>query len=763
MSSDLIKQMAARILSTIKNQYPSYYNDNSKKEYLVRYILSKIDSFSKHINIQTAPQIVNKIISEITQEFHTDRKLKENFNNMSTLSKVQFERNNMTNTRPNIVSQRPISSNKQESNNSFVPVQKQYEKFNNDYNLGVPVRMSDEYLPVENKYEQLLQARQRDTIVRNRPPTPDFSLDGSGKKKREEQQKHQQQHHQLQRQTSKPHIKNNNFTHNPQTEYGIIGSNELPQNNDGFSSFDNVDDNFSNINIMNTGINPSELQYDESVSVDTRLKQIQNDRSIIDSLLSQNNDKSSNDLYNLVDNKINEKPQNNKSHNNYKSNEQFNNEYNTQQHNIPQHNMPQYNIPQQQPIQQQPIQQSQNNIHIKKDDNQVVQQLLNQQKLFQEEINKLRTIIDKPKDENIDHIRDKLNELEEYKTINIKLQDRIVELQKQIQTNNDTKVLQLQKVKEETTSEIEKLKKIQEDIVLKNNENIIIETELKKIIKNNINSLENAEEIIYINKHYTELNYTIKNITSIEITDFDLPFNKYNITLNNNKLYFKLFNEYKEQDINNDSDTANIIDSDIDNLINLEFDNNELILIITMGNYTIENLLSLLNKQLNKYDINISISKTTNFISFKSKFKFDLLFEENTILPNLGFNLSNQFKYINSNRYSGTKPYDFRIDKVINIYTNINSKPIMQYKTNLNDLQSKKISFNPIISELNHLEFKFIDSKNKEFVFDSDNGLDFNIKLIIRYINNNYIKNNLLNDDISSDDIINIAKLSIKN
>ena len=62
-------------------------------------------------------------------------------------------------------------------------------------------------------------------------------------------------------------FKQNNFTHNPQAQYGIIGSNELSQNNTGFSSFDGVDEGFSNIDIMNTGINPNDAaRFNDNVS-----------------------------------------------------------------------------------------------------------------------------------------------------------------------------------------------------------------------------------------------------------------------------------------------------------------------------------------------------------------------------------------------------------------------------------------------------------------------------------------------------------------
>lgn len=192
MTSDIIKQMAARILSTIKNQYPNYYNDNSRKENLVRVILSKIDSFSKQINSQTAQPIVNQIINDIIRENHPEKNQKVSFPqkpreniqpNMSTLSRTQFERNSINQGRPNIMPQRPQPSTRQQIDNSFVPVSRQFEEFNNDYNMGIPVRLENDDLPVENRYEQLLQDRQQQQIQRARPPTPVF-LDGSGKRKK---------------------------------------------------------------------------------------------------------------------------------------------------------------------------------------------------------------------------------------------------------------------------------------------------------------------------------------------------------------------------------------------------------------------------------------------------------------------------------------------------------------------------------------------------------------------------------------------------
>jgi len=104
-------------------------------------------------------------------------------------------------------------------------------------------------------------------------------------------------------------------------------------------------------------------------------------------------------------------------------------------------------------------------------------------------------------------------------------------------------------------------------------------------------------------------------------------------------------------------------------------------------------------------------------------------------------------------------------DKCINIYImNINDKkPIMQVILN-NPQQTKKIIFKPVISQLDKICLKFVDSKGKEFIFDPDNGLEFSLQLIIRHIGQTYINvDNDENQDVSSDDVFNIVKNNLIN
>lgn len=732
MSSDLIKQMAARILATIKNQYPNSYNDNGKKEQIVRMILSKIDAYSRYINQQTAAQIVQKITKEIISDHPPDRKiLKANYpqkpkanpqyiiGTSDRHSQAQFERGNLLSGRPTMISQRPVPTNNKTSNrqinrrhdDSFIPINRQTNDTGND--------VSDNYdqdVSFNERVNQIKEERNKlFANARQRPPTPDFSLDGSGKKKKK--QKQEQQVRQTRQQAQS---KRQKFEHNPQANNGIIGVNELAQNNTGFSSFDAVEEGINNINIMNTGIDiddPKFRKFNNKTSVNDRLKEIENGRNnnIVDknhtfqspsrtSVCEQLEEKKKsettnfegNDLYTLVDNHINNKLENVNP------------------------------IPQQRPQEQ--INHTHDHIH--------------------------------------DHTQGKiLSELEEYKQVNSKLQNRLIELQAHITSTNqdeEQKITKLSQLKEEIIGKLEKLKNIQEN-------NGELEKKINKIIGGNIAKFENGEETIIMCSDHIILQDPIKNVTSIELKVFDLPFDKYNITNNNNKLQFRVLENTIKQNVNddnNDNDNNdnddNGSDDDNDDLMDVDENDGNITLTVINGNYEIDTLITMLNKILIKYDITFTRNKS-NILTLKSKNKFDLVFDKNTMFNNLGFTIQNKSKYTNVKKHVGSKPYDFKIDRYMNIYiTNINeTKSMMQYSLNSDKNQSKKIVFTPIIIELKELKLKFIGSKGKEFKFDSENGQDFEIHAIIKYINSNQnIIKNELNESISSEDELAIVKNS---
>lgn len=721
MSSDLIKQMVARILATIKNQYPNSYSDDGKKEQIVRTILSKIDVYSHCINQQTAAQIVQKIIKEIISEHPPDKRTqKVNYpqkprvnpqyvmESSDRYAQAQFERGNLLSGRPTMISHRPIPTNNKTSNRRFNDViepNTDMEDGDDDQELIDPVKRME-----AERNKIYADARQR-------PPTPNFSLDNPGKRKKIQSQQDQQSkqgRQTKQRTQTQPQQKRHDFEHNPQAKHGIIGVNELPQNNSGFSSYDTVDEGINNVDIMNAGINfddPKLKKFNNNRSVTDRLNDITNGRDDIEidkshklppprgtsireqfeeqqKKKSETNDIEETDLYTLVDNHIN------------------NNHINDNP------------IPQQRPIEQK-NQSRKQNIRFDNDD------------ITKQQYQKI------------------LHELNEYKQINEELQNRIVKLQTQnTDTNQDDGQLitKLSQLKEETMGELQKLKNIQES----NNE---FEKKIKKIIGENITKFENGEDTVIICSNHTILHEPIKNVTSIELKDFDLPFNKYNVTNNNNKLHFKVLKNIIRKDDDNNDDNNDDVD-----LIEIDENNDNITLSVINGNYDINALILMLNKILTKYEIMLALNN--NILTLKSKNKFDLIFDENTMFNNLGFMIQNQTKYTNSNKYIGSRPYNFKIDRYINIYiTNINeTRPIMQYALSNDKNQTKKIVFAPIIAELNELNFKFTDSEGKEFKFDPD----FEIHATVKYINSNQNAfKNELNDSISSEDELAIVKNSL--
>jgi hypothetical protein len=192
-------------------------------------------------------------------------------------------------------------------------------------------------------------------------------------------------------------------------------------------------------------------------------------------------------------------------------------------------------------------------------------------------------------------------------------------------------------------------------------------------------------------------------------------------------------------------------------MIKVKKTTNNLKLFVHTGNYQIENLLNFLNKQLNKYEIEMNLCLTTNLISFKSKKQFSLELGASTMFENLGF--SKKSLYTNSKKYIGSKPYNFKSDRCYNIYLfNIDTKkPIMQYI--IGQSNSKKIIFNQMLPKLSDLNVKFFDSKNKEFKFDSENGLDFGFKINLKLLNSqpkiieNENSTNNESENILSDDV----------
>jgi len=210
-----------------------------------------------------------------------------------------------------------------------------------------------------------LEDERKYNVPRDRPPTPDFSLDGTSNKKK---------------------INNDNLNSVPDERYvkkqiqndmdqfynPITDENFIKKQDVNLESFNNFDIE-PNIDSFNTGINPRDIIIDESIPITTKLEQIQRERGMIDNIIN-NNHTNINQIQNNQNNQHNQHNVINKSIQNQQYNEQNiinkKKQYQLPQHQIPQHQIPQHQIPQyqqqnlpqyqqQQQIQQQQIQQQQ--------------------------------------------------------------------------------------------------------------------------------------------------------------------------------------------------------------------------------------------------------------------------------------------------------------------------------------------------------------------------------------------------------------------
>ena len=326
--------------------------------------------------------------------------------------------------------------------------------------------------------------------------------------------------------------------------------------------------------------------------------------------------------------------------------------------------------------------------------------LIQQQNTCLEEISKLKDYIlvlkDKERnqysDTNLDEkniyelYKEKVNEIEQYQNINSVLQKKITNLTKSFSLHE------------------------------KNTNDEYLE---------NLDNIYSNSKIIYMSSEYIKLEENIENIICLNIEILDFPLNKYNITINNNLLKFKItnINTYlDDNDINNDNIKYNVIDDTV------EFK-------IISGNYNINDLIDNLNNLLLLFKIKILYNDKTNYITFKKLDNnlFSLIFTNNSLFNNLGFN-GNLNRYNDKLKFTGSKQINLKLDNIIyiyieNIYIN---KPIMLYdmnKLNNSENKIKSILFDTPI-QLNEIKFKFF-IKNKEYMIDPDIKINIKIKLLL--------------------------------
>lgn len=684
MSNDPRKEIAFGIMNYFVKRDPSINKSSTKKQRLAQIITEKVDRYSTFINENNISEMFKRITAEIMNGATT--------NNMAQL---QEERNKIGNRRPITQLERPIpqQNNRQTTADRFAEIEQ-------SRNLEMGRRLQ-------------------------RPPTPDFlkPFDENGSQKRSNDKISNKSNKNNQKQKNEPKMnvqerlhadpnqisnEKNKFSLNQQGNTGIIGANEL--DDAGFTPFDT--DNIKEISNLDertwvTGINKKDYEKahkDEHLK-STNTKYQEYSGTYKQNSLSNENKSDPDNMFDKLNDQINIKKKQSKTQ--IEESDQYS--MSDHKNDDTSHKIHEMQVP--------------SNITKK------LHQLENENK----EQSTREEIDNQDDNDESRSSRNIIKKMQQIENENNKLRQAL----NQKHDNDIAKIEEFNIIKEQT---IKDLKEKTLQLKLQENELTEFEKSIKRTISNNITKFANESETIIINSLNTILPRTIKNITSIELKEFDLPFEKNNITPTNCQLRFNIPNN---KIINIDNEDPNI---------DITINENDIMIDIVPGKYTIDDLVGMINKLINKLDITLH-NKNNSYAILKSKSKFDIIVTGNSLFPNLGFLVT----ATNKNKHVGTQHVDLEYDKFVNLFiTNINNDiPVMQYIIGSQN-QSKIISFDPVIKELTNINLKILNSKGDIY----NPIMNFSVQLVIHYINNkqNAVKNNL--NHVDSDEEVDIIKVA---
>ena len=397
--------------------------------------------------------------------------------------------------------------------------------------------------------------------------------------------------------------------------------------------------------------------------------------------------------------------------------------------------------------------------------------LQEQQKKFQEELNKIKQqISDGTKNTNVEYLNqiDLLNyELSQQKIINNVLQEKLKTIVPSQETDN-TKIKLLDEKKEEILLQVETLKKKYNDteeqlsLLQKLDESVSKKKdEILLAIKNNLEIYNSNDKLEIINLESTSkinniYNHTISEklniITELELLNYSFPDVIYNITPSNNILYYST-NENNQIICPED--------------IFYQKRSNVKLLGLPIGNYTIENLIEIINKILNQDNIDIKLNGDSTITIGKLNQKdtttpltlyTDFSHYQNNILELFGFD--DKQDCINSMEFTSKKPYDIRSDKTIQVYiTNVSeTQPLCKIMVGSHKISNFLKKLSTPLKNIEKLNIEFKDSKGRLVYFGNKNiTLELSLKGISEKIpkldtdsNDNKIQEKSLYDEINN-------------
>jgi hypothetical protein len=561
----------------------------------------------------------NKVVTGVNNK--VKEKMKKFLSDPKNISVIQEHRRRMQ------ISERPTMSGRHGRNyddGSSFPTHYRPEQYEPDFDSGgLHTRYNDDDSEesITDRLRKMEQERSQDyNMHRQRPPTPDFSLEPKSRKQKEaERREREERKKQMEMKQSRQQQQGSNLDdYYGQTitdgvkhggEDGDYDSFFNPINED-FVNSQNVDydaaiDPFTNnVNTYTTGVDPDAKDFDDITSYEDQIKAYEDESALLHSRDArkqprQQQSQPPTPQYNpSIQRPIVQQP----------TVQQPVAQYQTQQQ-LHQQQMYQKQMQQQMYQRQMQMQQQQQAYRQMQQTNQTlnpqiqqhIDNILQQQATkYQEEINKLRQQLasNVTPDQN-SQIQLLNHELTQQKLLNIQLQEKIKHNKPSLNQDADEKLKLIEEKKTQIIAQMNNLKEKYEKtsaIVEEQNKNKdILDNKLKQIrstIENNLalynatekNEIINTEQCVKKDNIYT---YTFMNpidmLTSIEINDYSFPEMLHNITPFNNILYIS-------SNINNevicDAQTTYKRENDIH------------IISLAPGNYSIDYLVECMNKVL---------------------------------------------------------------------------------------------------------------------------------------------------------------------
>lgn len=707
MDNKMKKQLNDIILS--KSNIANIMNDVIKKNKL-----SNMDADDKRfISKLTVDNLTN-----LQKSVKFDKLTKENFN--AVVTKINSKCLTIVNEKV-----------KQAIINSFDPAGENTKFDDSDESLGDRIKREEEM-----RNQEIRKG------LREKPPTPDFSLEPKSKKQREAERRRKEEEKKSKalmkkddtHDTMDDQFKPFNRINDDEGNLDHIYNNASSMHGYDFE-FDPIDD--SNLNNYTLNVNKRNRYYDDAVPISQKVSEYETERNNdlnknnknINNTMSGNNQNPHNYVHyqqqpvpyrqSVVRRPVPYYPQQQPYQQPYQQPLQPLQQYGHSQYHQPpqQYGHPHYQQPLQQPQYQQPLQQP-------------LQQPQYQQPLQPSTIDN-ETLIQN------------LNTELDQKTMEIQaLADK---LKKMMSENKSDKIqekkAELIKISENCRIDMETNKKLKDETDQLLKQFNTMKQEFLSTIQNNLTSYNSLEksEIVVLNNCSEESNFNFTHelsepcdeLTMIEVNSYSFPEYVYNINMTNNTLYFSIEADYEYSDVPNVRHT---------------YQNNVHVFQFAPNYYTLDNLISLLSEVFEQFNINVghddgivSFNNTEN-VKFAFYDKLERGSKKNSELKNnmIGlFNLSDGAINNPHTMFYSVKAVSLKSDKIINVYIkNISTTtPIFKVNVSTKKLYNHVIRLNKALKNITHFELEFRDSSNQIVYFNKENSfIELTLKTIQKTI-----------------------------